>query len=77
MKKENLAKFEWLRGPYEAGSDRPAIELIAGDGDLLQYLNGMVKEDVILKKMVEEERRWLKITKPFLLYDEPLFSILQ
>jgi len=67
--------MKWLEGPYEAGSDRPAIELLAGDDDLLRYLNGIGNEDEIHKKMIDEELKWIEIAKPFLLYDEPLFRI--
>jgi len=73
--KLSAGAMKWLEGPYEAGSDKPAIELLAGDDDLLRYLNGMDNEDEILKKMIDEEQNWIEITKPFLLYDEPLFRI--
>ena len=73
--KLSAGAMKWLEGPYEAGSDKPAIELLAGDDDLLRYLNGMDNEDEILEKMNDEEQKWIEITKPFLLYDEPLFRI--
>ena len=73
--KQSAGVMKWLEGPYEAGSDRPAIELLAGDDDLLRYLNGIGNEDEIHKKMIDEELKWIEIAKPFLLYDEPLFRI--
>jgi len=73
--KQNVSSMKWLEGPYEAGSEKPAIELMAGDEDLIRYLNGTTSEDMILKKMIGEEQKWLELTQPFLLYDEPLFKI--
>jgi uncharacterized protein YbbC (DUF1343 family) len=73
--KQNIGSMRWLEGPYEAGSDKPAIELLAGDDDILSYLNGAANEDTILDKMSEQEHKWIELTKPFLLYDEPLFQI--
>jgi uncharacterized protein YbbC (DUF1343 family) len=73
--KQNIGSMKWLEGPYEAGSDKPAIELLAGDDDILSYLNGAASEDTILDKMSEQEHKWIELTKPFLLYDEPLFQI--
>ena len=68
--------FCWPEGPYEAGSDKSAIELLAGDIDILQYLKGDGNDREIIEKMREEESRWIKLSRPFLLYPEPLFSVL-
>ena len=73
--KQNLDKMKWLQGPYEAGSDKPAIELLTGDADLLKYLNGIDNEKSVLRKMNDHEKKWIDLTQPFLLYDESLFRV--
>jgi uncharacterized protein YbbC (DUF1343 family) len=72
---QNAKGFNWLEGPYEAGSDRPAIELLAGDEDLLYFLDGGSNVDVISNKLKEEETRWISLARPYLLYSDPLFSM--
>ena len=72
---QNLSKMKWLEGPYEAGSEKPAIELLAGDAELIEYLNGAGNEEVILKSIHDQEGLWIDMVQPFLLYDEPLFQI--
>jgi hypothetical protein len=73
--KQNLSEMRWLEGPYESGSDRPAIELLAGDDYLIEYLNGRSDEEIILNRITEAEKQWIERAQPFLLYDEPLFQI--
>jgi uncharacterized protein YbbC (DUF1343 family) len=70
------AGIKWLEGPYEDGSDRPAIELLAGDDDLIKFLDGQGNDRVVIDKMKEEEHKWIELTRPFLIYTEPLFSVL-
>jgi hypothetical protein len=67
--------MKWLQGPYEAGSDKPAIELLVGNADLLKYLNGIDNEKSVLRKMNDHEKKWIDLAQSFLLYDEPLFQI--
>jgi uncharacterized protein YbbC (DUF1343 family) len=74
--KQNAKDMVWLSGKYEAGSDRAAIELLTGDEDLISYLNGEAEDQRIIEKMKEQEYDWIRQVKPFLLYHEPLFSIL-
>ena len=73
--KQNLVKMKWLEGPYEAGSDKPAIELLTGDYDLIEYLKGANNEEEILKKINGQEKIWIDMAEPFLLYGEPLAQI--
>lgn len=73
--KQNVESMKWLDGPYEAGSDKPAIELLAGDDDLLNYLNGGSSDEVVNKKVIKEEQKWIEITRSFLLYEDPLIRI--
>lgn len=75
--KQHSAYLQWLTGPYEAWSDRPAIELLAGDPDVLSFLNGEGDGKMLIEKMKLHERDWINKTKPFLLYKEHLFSILE
>lgn len=73
--KDNLNEMKWLEGPYEAGSDKPAIKLLVGDGDLIEYLNGRVEEETILSRIHDQEKKWIEMTQPYLLYDEPLLQV--
>jgi uncharacterized protein YbbC (DUF1343 family) len=70
----NSAQFEWLAGPYEAGSARPAIELLAGDTDMLQYLYEGSDEREMVDKIKIEEKEWIEVTQSFLIYNQPLYS---
>jgi uncharacterized protein YbbC (DUF1343 family) len=72
---ENLDEMRWLEGPYEAGSDKPAIELLAGDEDLIRYLNGTLEEETILHRIHDQEEKWIDLVQPYLLYDEPLYKL--
>ena len=73
--REHTKDLQWPQGPYEAWSDRPAMELLAGDVDLLGFLNGNSNMETITSKMRLHERKWIDLTKPYLLYEESLFSI--
>lgn len=64
--------FGWRSGPYEAFSKRPAIELLAGDPLMLDYLNGTGSWEALRSKMNDEERAWIREASPFLLYKQPL-----
>ena len=74
--KFTASELEWMEGPYEAGSAKPAIELLSCDEDLMRFLNGALNDSLIIDKMKEEERQWIEMTEPFRLYSEPLVSIL-
>lgn len=58
-------EFEYLKGVYEFRSDRPAIELLAGDATLLDYLNGKLTDSDLEIYLKESENRWSKAIKPF------------
>jgi len=68
--------LSWLTGPYEAGSEKPAIELLTGDDDLMRFLKEDMNESLIVEKLKQEEQIWIEMTRPFQLYDKPLFSLL-
>lgn len=57
--------FEYLKGVYEFRSDLPAIELLVGDPQLLDYLNGKGKDSELLEYMENKEKVWIKRTKEF------------
>jgi uncharacterized protein YbbC (DUF1343 family) len=67
--------FSWREGPYETGSDRNAIELLAGDDLLISYLNGKENEKIVREKLIEEERKWIDHCRTYLLYKDPLRSV--
>ncbi|TGK49335.1 DUF1343 domain-containing protein [Leptospira kanakyensis] len=58
-------EFEYLKGVYEFRSDRPAIELLAGDSVLLDYLYGKLSESALSEYLDQSERHWMKLTKPY------------
>jgi len=64
--------FTWREGPYELGSERPAIELLAGDDTLLDYLRGSLSFNTVRDALAEGEEAWIKRVGPYLLYSEPL-----
>lgn len=72
--KKQVKELQWREGPYEAWSDRPAMELLAGDGDMIGFLNGTVDEPSIISKMRFHENKWIDRTRPYLLYPDSLFS---
>ncbi|TGK78790.1 DUF1343 domain-containing protein [Leptospira montravelensis] len=57
--------FDYLKGVYEFRSDRPAIELLAGDSTLLDYLNGKLRDSDLEIYLQESERLWARVIKPF------------
>lgn len=58
-------EFEYLKGVYEFRSDRPAIELLAGDKLLLEYLNGNLSDSDLEAYLNQSESQWTRATKPF------------
>ena len=61
-------KFEYLKGPYEFRSDRPAIELLVGDNYLLDYLSGKISLKLVRQYLNDKEAEWKKERKPYLQY---------
>lgn len=65
--------FRWRTEPYEYRSDRPAIELLAGDEVLLDYLRGDLPWDRVVDRLQEGELSWMESQSEGLLYSSPLF----
>ncbi len=72
---ESTPAFEWKRGVYEFRSDRPAIELLAGDPVLLAYLREGRAWDDVRAVMTEAEEQWIRDLSPSLLYAHPLVRV--
>lgn len=53
----------WRKGKYEFGSDKTAIELLAGDKDLLDFLHGKQTLHFISEKLQTTENEWFKTRK--------------
>ena len=71
--RENCEGFNWRPKKYEAGNDKAAIELLAGDPLILNYLRGEGVEIIDLKEYFKKtEANWIKKTREFRLYEEPL-----
>ncbi len=64
--------FRYRRGIYEFRSDRPAIEILVGDSDLLAYLDGRTSLDLVREKLTEAEDDWIRRANSYLLYADPL-----
>lgn len=76
IKKELKDRDIWLRGEYEFRSDRPAIELLAGDPLLLSYLEGEAELTDLKTAFNSAEAQWIDTAQPFLLYPaEPLHRL--
>ncbi|MBL8022556.1 MAG: DUF1343 domain-containing protein [Leptospirales bacterium] len=56
--REECPEFAWHKGPYEFRSDRPAIELLAGDPTLIAYLNGTETWQTAQETLREGENNW-------------------
>ncbi len=73
-REERPADFAWRTEEYEFRSDRPAIEILAGDETMLAYLNGAggVNFADVREKMRAAEAEWIEQVRPFLIHkDEP------
>ncbi len=73
--KERSEGFSWKEGKYEAFNDSNAIELLAGDAVLLDYLDGKNNWKEVATKMEEEETAWIKEVNPFLIYKPGLKKV--
>ena len=57
--KENFAEYDfWRKGKYEKGNNKTAIELLAGDKTILDYLNGKSDFNIVEQKFQEHEEIW-------------------
>ena len=73
---DNCAGFELRPGKYEAGNDKTAIELLLGDKELIDFVNGNGSWKEIKEHIKVEEQKWIRKTKKDLLYeDEQLYRI--
>ena len=71
--RENCDGFEWRPGKYEAGNDKTAIELLAGDPLILTFLMGEgVEINDLIEYFKKTEADWIKKAGEFRLYKELL-----
>lgn len=70
--REHSRAFDWRHGVYEYRSDRPAIELLAGDPLLLDYLHGKENFGRVRAHLEEAERAWIDQAKAYRLHPTPL-----
>lgn len=68
--RESCPEFAWREDEYEFRSDRPAIELLAGDPVLLDFLRGERGEDVLVPRLEEGARAWMRRADAYRIYDE-------
>lgn len=71
--KERAPQFAWRDGEYEFRSDRPAIELLAGDATLLDYLNGAARFAVVRERLAQQEEAWTRRAAEFVRGEGKLF----
>ncbi len=69
---EELNELTWRPGAYEKGNDKTAIELLAGDKLLLDYLNGYTSLHILHEALAESEEAWIKTANPFTIYPNKL-----
>ena len=67
--------FSWREEVYEFRADLPAIELLAGDPVLLDYLYGTCDFKTVRQALADAEETWIKKAKDYLLYPAPLYRI--
>ncbi|MFQ5505911.1 MAG: DUF1343 domain-containing protein [Planctomycetota bacterium] len=72
IRENSSADFAWREGAYEFRSDRPAIELLAGDPLLLDYLHGRCSLEEAERWLEHSEEEWIRTASRWTLYDEPL-----
>ncbi len=70
--REHSRAFDWRHGVYEYRSDRPAIELLAGDPLLLDYLHGKENFGRVRAHLAEAERAWIEQAQTYRLHPTPL-----
>jgi hypothetical protein len=68
---ETCEDFSFRPGTYEAGNDKTAIELLAGDPVLLDYLMGKGPASGELREYLRgEEERWIERTREYRFYGD-------
>lgn len=63
----------WKKGKYEYGSDKTAIELLAGDDKILKYLKQSYDLKSLILHLQKEEDLWIKKVRNHLIYPFDLF----
>jgi hypothetical protein len=64
----------WKDGKYEFGSDKTAIELLAGDKKILDCLKNSKDLKTIIPYVQKEENLWIKKVKNHLIYPYELYT---
>jgi uncharacterized protein YbbC (DUF1343 family) len=72
--KENCENFVFRPRNYEAGNDKTAIELFAGDPLVLNYLKGETEIEELKEHFKKNEAAWIEKVREYRLYEEPLES---
>jgi uncharacterized protein YbbC (DUF1343 family) len=71
--RKNCQGFSFRPGKYENGNEKAAIELLAGDPLILDYIKGEGPKESELKEYFKKnEEEWIEKTSRFRLYEEPL-----
>lgn len=65
----------WRPGVYEYGNDKPAIELLTGDDQLLEFINGHSSLIVVLEYLIQAELSWIQKADSYRLYESNLKRI--
>lgn len=68
------SEFKYRTETYEFRSNQLAIELLAGDQRLIDYMNGKGDRNSLLLAMKRAEATWIQTVQPFLIYEMPLTS---
>jgi uncharacterized protein YbbC (DUF1343 family) len=66
LREGSQGDLAWRGGTYEFRSDRPAIELLAGDPVLLDYLEGRADEQTLREALKQGEQDWAARIAPYL-----------
>ena len=74
IQENHQEQFAWREGAYEFRSDRPAIELLAGDDYLISYLHGNVTDRELHDYLNDSEQTWLRAAERWRIYRMPLFT---
>ena len=65
----------WRQGQYEFGSNKTAIEILAGDKVLIDYLEGKESINQVKAVLREGENDWIRKTDKYRIYDEKLHRL--
>jgi uncharacterized protein YbbC (DUF1343 family) len=60
--------FEWRKPPYEYEGERMPIDLLCGDHEIPQLMEGGIEPEVICQTWAEDVRNFLVRREPYLLY---------